>query len=122
MKFFNRGENVEKLSEEEKKRRAKEFVKALFGDFGKNYLNADYDNINTRGNTRETPSGSEERREVKMEAPKNRDEILLEILKELKEINANVNEILKELKEINANVEDMSARLEKKLDDIYEGG
>ena len=90
MKFFNRGENVEKLSEEERKRRAKEFVKALFGDFGKNY----YDNIDTRGNTRETPSGSGERREVKMEAPKNRDEILLEILKELKELNANVKALI----------------------------
>ncbi len=112
MKFFSRGENVEKLSEEEKKRRAKEKDKAVM-EFLSGFLGEYFT---------EPPPASGERREVKMEAPKNRDEIFLEILKELKGLNANVNEILKELKELNANVKDMSARLEKKLDDIYESG
>ena len=97
MKFFNRGENVEKLSEEEKKRTAKEKDKAVM-EFLSGFLGEYFT---------EPPPASGERREVKMEAPKNRDEILLEILKELKELNANVK--------------DMSARLEKKLDDIYRG-
>ncbi len=68
----------------------KEFVKALFEDFGKNYLNVDYDNVNTYENTRENPAGSGERREGNMKTPENRDEILLEILKELRELNSNV--------------------------------
>ena len=42
----------------------------------------------------EPPPASGERREVKMEAPKNRDEILLEILKELRKLNANVEALI----------------------------
>ncbi len=85
MKFFRRGENVEKLSEEEKKIRTgeeekdkavKEFLSGFLGEY-----------------FRENPARSGERREGNMKAPENRDEILLEILKELRELNSNVKAI-----------------------------
>ncbi len=114
MKFFHKGEKENKTELEggELKRDPKfmallEIVGIKIPGYNAPYKDESHTSSVKGNENAETPSGSGERREVKMEAPKNRDEILLEILKELKELNANVK--------------DMSARLEKKLDDIFRG-
>ncbi len=69
---------------------------------------------------------SEERREEAMKSdPPNRDEILLEILRELKELNSNMKALIVRVdagrEEIRQLAEDMYVRLKQKLDDMTMG-
>ncbi len=101
MKFFHKGEKENKTELEggELKRDPKfmallEIVGIKIPGYNAPYKDESHTSSVKGNENAETPSGSGERREVKMEAPKNRDEILLEILKELKELNANVKALI----------------------------
>ncbi len=128
MKFFRRGDKEKKTESEGELRRDPEFMAFLdivgikIPGYNAPYKGESHTSSVKENENAKNPAGSGERREGNMKTPENRDEILLEILKELRELNSNVKALIVKADIGRQEIRELAENIYEKLDDIYSSG